>query len=151
MTAAAARPPHPPERSFLLWGIKPSFLRYLEHAAPRRISGPWMPELSAFAFEQTFLDSRRRDFAGRVDVDAHGGLLRISLRDPSMHLDASGAGTVFFFINEGNERTDMLHVTPSSPASWRSSLTESGARVFDDVYPPGTAMADLVVAPLPRT
>ncbi len=133
----------------LLWNIRTSFLRYLDHSGPHRITGERASDDGPFVFvEGLGGHSGKSVFVGLIDIVAHGGLLRLTLRDPVLDIDSKGKGSLWFKVGEQALMTRLLDLSPANPTRWNAELTPDGSEVFDQVYPPGVPMADVIVEDL---
>ena len=136
MTAAEDAPAR------LRWGVKASFLNYIRRSGPSVITG--LADESHVVLTRSMGKPGRWAYEGGIDITAHGGLLHIRLLQPHLELYDDGSATLSFALDDsGTRRADVLVLGPSDPGQWAAYLTEDGAAVFDDVYPPGTRMDDV--------
>ena len=94
-------------------------------------------------------------FAGSVRFRAHHGFLDVDLREPVLTLTSDGAELSIATAEGGRvliaTADPAAPVRPASPVRWEGlvpRLTEAGAAVFGNVYPPGSELAPLDAAVL---
>ncbi|WP_375388640.1 HtaA domain-containing protein [uncultured Amnibacterium sp.] len=126
----------------LRWGVKGSFLRYVERSGPSRIAGYRGDPDGPFEFEWVSREDGTERFDGEIDITAHGGMLRLHLRDPWLRSAASGTGVLSFDV-VGDERQDVLDLVPAErDGEWAARLTTAAGTsdLFGGYYTAGTVM-----------
>jgi hypothetical protein len=130
----------------LLWNIRTSFLRYLGHSGPHQIAGERVSENGPFVFVEALGgEANQRCFLGLIDIVAHGGLLRLTLKDPVLRTEGEGKATLWFDVGDHATPIELLSLSQANPMRWNAELTVDGSTVFDQVYPPGVPMADVLI------
>lgn len=139
----------------LRWGIKRSFRAYIEAAGgvTRVDAGASEDEHGRIVFPQVGVDqdgsSRVIRFGGGAVLEAHGGLLSLSLREPWLEIDNEGATLTVVhpaFRGPSDRRLPMCRLEGLVPRADGEELAidEAPATLlidatgtFDNLYPPG--------------
>jgi len=93
-------------------------------------------------------------FTGAVRYTGHGGLLDVSLANPTLQISAPGSAALT--VSHGGARVHVANVALSAGTTTRSgdtvtiagaptTLTASGVGIFQNNYPAGTALEPLTV------
>ena len=138
------------------WGVKQSLRSYVEMngGAFTAEDGASRGPDGAFAFEAATDSDLAVDsgaptgtgrFRGRIGLQAHGGMLSITLIDPWIETDASGL--VLSIAERPTRRTaiarlDLAAATtePDGTLAIPTATTLDGMMILGDHYPPGTAL-----------
>ena len=133
----------------LLWGVRDSFVRYIEVTGSIEASEPASREEgNIMRFPGVQHDERVLRFSGAVSFRAHHGMLSLTIKDPWI---------------ESTDRSDVaatltvLDVSQCEPAGIRVILAEishqgtvtlapTGVALFDFHYPAGTELDPVVVS-----
>ena len=131
----------------LRWGVKRSFVRYVEVAGGIEVLAPGWRDVEAFRFP---LVQRRADqiqFSGGVAFRAHRGLLSLTLQDPWIEFDEEGGAilSVLYVANRDSDGERVIVADVSADGS--TTLTASGVSLFDSEYAPGTELDPLTFVP----
>ena len=152
------------ETKSLRWGIKDSFIAYLDSLpdASFRVEG---------GARETVIDGRREwvfpfvdseegpsftqlNFAGELRISAHGGALLVVLMRPGLRLMPDRAELSFVDLMRWPDTSQRelvgegAGVDPSTDAhdvSVPLRLTVNAAEIFNGIYPAGTAMAPVIL------
>lgn len=132
------------------WGVKQSFRAYVEGSggsiavadgAARAEDGTFAFEAAAdsdLAVQGDALAGSGR-FRGRVEFQAHGGLLSVTLVDP--WLEATADGWVLSIAETATRRTAIARLGPlDDDGALPAATTLEGMMILGDHYPPGTAL-----------
>ncbi len=135
--------------------MKGSFLAYVRRSGPHRIAAePREGTVDGlFRFPGASRDgSGALRFSGRVQIEAHGGILRVDLADPVLSMLPDGSGVLAFLDALRGERLDLVRLRRSTTAegdeaTFAAYLLEEGEPVFGESYPVGTAFDPVHVRP----
>lgn len=141
----------------LTWGVKASFRGYVEASGgsiAARDGADREPEGEiAFPVKDAgdlALDADGRltgsaQFAGEAFFEAHGGMLRVSLKEPA--IEAGPDGAVLTIAETATRRTAVikldvgkLEVGADGSVTIPATTTIDGMMIIGDHYPPGTVM-----------
>lgn len=161
MNAASASPDPLPALG-LSWGIKRSFIDYINSLPDGSVSatnGATVAEPSLFCFspESSDYDVERGTgvlrFRGDVRLAGHHGMLLVRLLDPWITF-TGGSGVLSISTGEGQDRTAVGFLTPSKPRVAGGSLvwepvdvviSPEGSELFDGQYAAGQPMDPLFI------
>lgn len=147
----------------LAWGVKTSFLAYLQGLEDLQITtndGVRVNETGdlftfPFAASTELSDGRRRlEFDGDLRLKAHGGMLLVIFMKPWLEITPDGAelSVVDLMAWPDTSRREVIAVSTEEYRFAESSdfeipmqLTAAGVETFNNVYPPGAALAPAVV------
>ena len=149
--------------STLTWGVKESFRNYVE-AAEGTISvsdGATRADDGAFVFaalpggdlvvatDGTATGSMR--FQGAVGFDAHGGMLKVQLRELGVEAGVDGLVLTVADSHLDDQRCAIAQLGPvttdtAGGLSIAAEITLDGMYQIADNYPPGTALDPLRLA-----
>jgi hypothetical protein len=154
MTEQAPNPP-----TMLSWGLKQSFRAYVEAAggAIETSAGAERAADGGFAFAaapgerlQLGLDGRPEGvcrFVGEVRCEAHGGMLKVFLADPSVEIGPAGAIVAVADTPARDRRVALaqLELAAATIAAdgelvIPAKLSRDGWQVLGDHYPPATPL-----------
>ena len=143
----------------LFWGLKQSFRAYVEGAggAIETGEGAQRSPDGAFTFSaapgeglQRGVDGRPQGvgrFVGEVRCEAHGGMLKVFLADPSVEIGPAGAVVSVADTRARNRRVelaelDLANATVGDDGEWviPARLSRDGWQVLGDHYPPSTPL-----------
>ena len=146
-------------RGELRWGVKDSFLAYVRSSGGEiRVGAPCRLDGDEFVFLRA-LDGVQIDgltprgvarFEGSVRFIAHGGMLDVTLADPS--LDFGAPRLMLNVADEDGDRIDLAQLGPAGALDrdgvleWigvPAMLTGDGSDTFNGVYPSYTEFAPL--------
>ncbi|MCD0449770.1 HtaA domain-containing protein [Actinocorallia sp. API 0066] len=138
----------------LVWGVKASFRDYVRRAEGEvKITAGAEAAGDAFAFTPT---DEKLKFAGEVDFDAHGGMLKVTVADPWIELADDGSASLSV-VNPARLTTDRSQrltiatlgdFTPAGDGTAKAPayLTMNGVWLLGNVYGPGDEL-DTVTFP----
>lgn len=156
MTSVAQLPQDPRD---LAWGIKPSFLSYLEGLddfVTVTDDGVYRDESSgAFIFPFASYAELpgggvRFEFKGDLRLKAHGGMLLVILMNPWLTMTDEGAelSVVDLMAWPDTSRRETIGVPAGKPEKLGDGVLEvplqlaaSGVEMFNNVYPAGTDLS----------
>lgn len=133
----------------LAWGIKSSFLGYLESLPDCTIGtggGAWRDAgTGRFHFplaQRVELDDDgvRLEYSGEVRIQAHGGMLLVILMNPWLSIGAGRTefSTVDLMFWPDTSHREVLGVSGiTSGTEFPLTLAESAVETFNNVYPAG--------------
>lgn len=142
----------------LAWGIKDSFLDYLDRIGDAQIElrdGAATTSTGQFFFRFDSRDDHTLRFRGTVALHAHFGALELRLSDPQIEL---GGSTVVLTITGPERRLPLLDLTwpqgveEHGVEMWRDApavLTPDACHLFGGAYSGGEPFAP-VTARVPR-
>lgn len=137
----------------LSWGIKNSFLNYIESLPDCRIAtndGSFRDEQTgAFVFPYTGRteldgDDYRLEFAGDVRMQAHGGMLLIIFMNPWLTFSENGVelSVVDLMYWPDTSKREVLGTSGAAEGSeFPLALTASALETFNNVYQAGEPLA----------
>jgi hypothetical protein len=145
--------------STLVWGLKQSFRAYVESAGGTIATGEGAERTAdgAFAFPATPGEGLRLGadgkpegiglFAGEVQCEAHGGMLKVFLADPAVEIEP-GRAVVTVYDTRGRDRRVVLADLDLAVATAGEDgeiavparLSRDGWQVLGDHYPPGAPL-----------
>jgi len=143
----------------LSWGLKQSFVAYVEGAGGAIATGEGAarnPE-GGFTFAATPGEGLRigadgkpegsARFVGEVSFEAHGGMLKVFLADPSVEIGPAGAVLAVADTRKRDRRVtlaqlDMAAAAVGDDGVWAipAKLSLDGWQVMGDHYPPFTPL-----------
>ncbi|GAA0967634.1 hypothetical protein GCM10009555_011680 [Acrocarpospora macrocephala] len=127
----------------LVWGVHESFRAYVEEIGEIRVEAPASAVGSGFLFRRTSYAGR---YTGTVLFTAHGGLLRLEVRDPSIHRE--GERLVLSVVDPTARLRILADLVPAGDGSgFHATLAPEGAVAFDFRYPAGSPLAPLRLDP----
>jgi hypothetical protein len=156
MTSSARRWSGP---RHLAWGIKPSFLSYLDGLGDSAImtDGGVRRDESGEDFVFPFTGREelpgggvRLEFGGDLRLKAHGGMLLVIFMNPSLTLTSEGAelSVVDLMAWPDTSRRETIAVSAGEPNNLENGTLEvplqlaaNGVETFNNVYPAGTTLA----------
>lgn len=144
-------------RGSLRWAVKSSFVRYVETIAAgsrEALDGAETSDDGVFEFPLLEAseggEGRRLSFGGRVHFSAHHGFLDVDLRGLELSWAADSVELSIGTTQGGRvviaAADPVVPVTGSGALRWTGlvpRLTEAGAEVFGNVYPPGSDLAPI--------
>jgi hypothetical protein len=152
----------------LEWGLKQSFRAYVEGAGGSIETGEGVGRAAdgAFVFDAAPGDAGLRladgkpqgvgRFVGEVRCQAHGGMLKVTLADPSIEIGPDGGAITVVdpFARENRVELAVLELDGATAGDdgdivIPAKLSKEGWRVLGDHYPPMTPL-DPVRLRLPR-
>lgn len=137
----------------LRWGIKDSFLGYLESLPDCRIATNEgaVREGSGGAFRFPYVrrtelndGGYRLEFNGDVRIQAHGGMLLVIFMAPWLTIRPEGAelSVVDLMHWPDTSQREVLGISAETEGpDFPLRLAESALETFNNVYPPGEALA----------
>jgi hypothetical protein len=152
----------------LVWGLKQSFRAYVEGAGGSIATGDGAERDAdgEFTFpaapgEGLTLDADGRPqgvgrFVGEVRCEAHGGMLKVFLADPSVEIGPAGARLVVADTAGRDRRVDLAELDLAAATTAEdgalvipAKLSRDGWQVLGDHYPAGTPLdaVRLMLAP----
>ena len=153
----------------LSWGLKQSFRAYVEGAggAIETSEGAQRGADGAFTFEPAPGEGLKRGadgkpqgvgrFLGEVRCEAHGGMLKIFLADPSVEIGPAGA---VLSVADGPARDRRVELAQLDLAAATTAddgelvipakLSRDGWQVLGDHYPPSTPLDPVRLRLAPR-
>jgi hypothetical protein len=143
----------------LSWGLKQSFRSYVEGAggaietgagAQRAADGTFGFPAAAGEGLRLGADGKPEGvgkFSGEVKCEAHGGMLKVFLADPSVEIGPASA-VLSVFDTPGRDRRvamadlDLAAATIGEGGAWviPAKLSRDGWQVLGDHYPPSTPL-----------
>jgi hypothetical protein len=155
--------------SGLSWGLKQSFRAYVESAGGsiETAEGATRTADGAFAFSvapgqalELSVDGKLQGvgrFVGEVRCEAHGGMLKVFLADPSIEIGPAGAFVAVADTHARDRRVelaqlDLAAATIAEDGAWviPAKLARDGWQVLGDHYPPSTPLDPVRVRLAPR-
>jgi hypothetical protein len=143
----------------LSWGLKQSFRAYVESAGGsiQTAGGAERTADGAFAFPAAVAEGLTLGadgqwqgagkFVGEVRCEAHGGMLKVFLADPSIEIGPAGAVITVADTPARDRRVelaalDVASATTSDDGAWviPAKLARDGWQVLGDHYPPSTPL-----------
>ena len=143
----------------LSWGLKQSFRAYVEGAggAIETAEGAQRAADGAFTFAaapgeglKLGVDGKPEGvggFVGEVRCEAHGGMLKVFLADPSVEIGPAGAVVTVADTRARDRRVelaqlDLAAATIADDGEWviSAKLSRDGWQVLGDHYPPSTPL-----------
>ena len=142
----------------LVWGVKQSFRAYVEGSggaidtgggAAREADGAFVFEAAPGARLKLGPDGKpqgRGDFVGAVRFEAHGGMLKVFLADPTVEISPDEARITVADNEERDVRVqladlDLAGATQTGAELFiPTKLSRDGWRVLGDHYPPSTPL-----------
>lgn len=143
----------------LSWGLKQSFRAYVEGAggAIETTAGAQRADDGAFTFEAApgggltlGVDGKPQGvgrFVGEVLCEAHGGMLKVFLADPSVEIGPAGAVIAVADTPARDRRVELAQldlgaatVADDGELVIPAKLSRDGWRVLGDHYPPSTPL-----------
>ena len=143
----------------LCWGLKQSFRAYVESAGGsiETAEGATRATDGAFAFSaapgeglELGVDGKLHGvgrFVGEVRCEAHGGMLKVFLADPSIEIGPAGAVVAVADSGARDRRVelaqlDLAAATVAEDGAWviPAKLARDGWQVLGDHYPPSTPL-----------
>jgi hypothetical protein len=158
----------PNQAATLSWGLKQSFRAYVESAGGSIETGAGVARTVDGAF--TFLaasgdglalgvDGKLEGvgrFLGEVRCEAHGGMLKVFLADPSVEIGPAGAVVVVADTPARDRRVELAQldlaaatIADDGELVIPAKLSRDGWQVLGDHYPPSTPL-DPVRLKLPQ-
>lgn len=151
----------------LVWGIKPSFLTYVRSVPDLRITledgvqavgggDAWRFPTVAESLAGDPFDggSGRLDFGGTFRLNAYGDAMELTLIQPRVEV---AGGTATLSVGSPGAPSVRLMLATAATASARRgddgsveldlALHPAGVGMFNGIYPPGTALAPLLLQP----
>jgi hypothetical protein len=146
------------QAAMLSWGLKQSFRAYVEAAggtiqtgegAARAADGGFIFSASAGDVLKLGIDGRPEGvgrFAGEVRCEAHGGMLKVFLADPSVEIGPAGAFIAVADTPAGDQRVELAQLDLAAATVEDgeivipAKLSRDGWKVLGDHYPPGTPL-----------
>jgi len=153
----------------LSWGLKQSFRAYVEGAGGAIETGEGAQRSTDGAF--TFpaapgeglklgVDGKPEGvgrFVGEVRCEAHGGMLKVFLADPSVEIGLAGAVVAVADTRARDRRVelaelDLAAATVADDGAWviPAKLSRDGWQVLGDNYPPSTPLDPVRLKLAPR-
>ena len=131
------------------WGVKQSFRAYVEGSGGSiaATDGCTRADDGTLAFEATAESdlalaggdlSGTGRFRGRVQFQAHGGLLTVTLVDP--WVEPADGGWVLSIAETPTRRTAVARLATPEDGAMGAVITLDGMMIIGDHYPPGTMM-----------
>ncbi|MER5754597.1 HtaA domain-containing protein [Streptomyces sp. NPDC002088] len=146
-------------RGVLRWQVKSSFVHYVRAIAAGTCEAVDGAELDADGMFQFPLTEASRDgdgwslhFGGGARFMAHHGFLDVELRELELTVTADARGGALGVLAAQGDRVTIATLAPAAPAEgngvvrWPGlvpCLTDAGAELFGNVYPPGSDLAPL--------
>lgn len=131
------------------WGVKQSFRAYVEGSGGSIATGDGCTRADdgTLAFEAAAdsdlvltdgaLSGTGR-FRGRVQFQAHGGLLSVTLADP--WVEPADGGWVLSIAETATRRTAIAKLGAPEDGAMSATTTLDGMMIIGDHYPPGTPL-----------
>jgi hypothetical protein len=157
------------ETAKLSWGLKQSFRAYVEGAGGAIETGEGAQRSAdgAFTFAAVPGDGLRLGadgkpegvgrFVGEVRCEAHGGMLKVFLADPSVEIGPAGAVVAVADTRARDRRVelaqlDLAAATIADDGEWviPAKLSRDGWQVLGDHYPPSTPLDPVRLKLAPR-
>lgn len=143
----------------LTWGLKQSFRAYVEGAggaietgegARRSADGAFLFPAAPGEGLRLGADGKPQGvgrFAGEVRCEAHGGMLKVFLADPSVEIGPTRAVIAVADTRARDRRVELAHLdlaaaTIADDGAWviPAKLSRDGWQVLGDHYPPSTPL-----------
>ncbi|HLZ84904.1 MAG TPA: HtaA domain-containing protein [Caulobacteraceae bacterium] len=153
----------------LSWGLKQSFRAYVEGAGGAIETGEGARRSAdgSFAFPAAPGEGLRLGadgkpegvgrFVGEVRCEAHGGMLKVFLADPSVEIGPAGAIVAVADTRARDRRVelarlDLATATIADDGAWviPAKLSRDGWQVLGDHYPPSTPLDPVRLKLAPR-
>jgi Htaa len=157
MQAMTERPAN--QAATLSWGLKQSFRAYVESAGGtiETAEGALRAADGVFIFASAPGDGLKLGadgrpegvgrFVGEVRCEAHGGMLKVFLADPSLEISPAGAVVTVADTKARDRRVelaqlDLAAATGADDGEWviPAKLARDGWQVLGDHYPPSTPL-----------
>ncbi|WP_424533549.1 HtaA domain-containing protein [Sphaerisporangium viridialbum] len=146
-----ARRPLPnvvPAHHAMAWGVRASFRAYVEEAGEIRIEAPASAAGREFRFRRAACDGDVVRYEGAVLFTAHGGLLRLEVRDPSIHREGERLVLSVADTTAPGRRLILADLEPATDGSGlHATLAPEGAVAFDFRYPAGSPLEPVHLEP----
>ena len=157
------------EAATLSWGIKQSFRAYVEGAGGAIETGEGAQRSAdgSFTFSAAPGEGLRLGgdgkpqgvgrFVGEVRCEAHGGMLKVFLADPSVEIGPAGAIVAVADTRARDRRVELAQLdldtaTVADDGEWviPAKLSRDGWQVLGDHYPPSTPLDPVRLKLAPR-
>ncbi|MEV0685244.1 HtaA domain-containing protein [Nocardia sp. NPDC050378] len=135
----------------LLWAVKETFVRYVGDHGSITTVPPACTDREGYVFAGASTSDEVWRFEGRIDFEAHAGLLGAVIADPWLHREPGGcylsvAGTgPTRSLGDRLRLVELPELSTEDPIPFetRATLAAEGAVLFDFRYPADTEMAPI--------